>query len=73
MSTFIMGKNDRDESRQYVSISDGDSGVVAITVSAYADHALIFLDPIQAKSVARAIFLAAKKAEEEMELEQLSA
>ncbi len=71
MSTFIMGKNDRDESRQYVSISDGDSGVVSLTVSAYADHALIFLDPKQAKAVARALIFAAKKAEEEQELESV--
>lgn len=65
MTSFILGKNSRQEDKQYVSVSAMKSGSVSVRVSCYGDDAIIFLSPEDAMKLAKVLVMHAKDAAEE--------
>jgi hypothetical protein len=64
MTTFIKGKYHRDEARQLIAISDGDAGVISVSLIPHDSHSLIMLEPTSARATANALLEAARIAEE---------
>jgi hypothetical protein len=64
MTTFIKGRSHRADSQQLIGISEGETGIVSVSVISYGDHALIMLEPAAARATANALFEAARIAEE---------